>query len=165
MYTSCGWFFNDLAGIETIQVLRYAARSIDLHEQLGETPPVDAFLDVLAEARSNDPEQGTGRDLWHAQVLPQLTPTSVRLRTDAADVGGCQAPGAPVACAVVSTQMQTCYRHGDRQGRRHLPALRPADLPELHAPGVGGLPLPRVHQVGRPEGRPGQPARTRPVVT
>ena len=28
MYTSCGWFFNDLAGIETVQILRYAARVI-----------------------------------------------------------------------------------------------------------------------------------------
>ena len=34
-------------------------------------PPVDAFLDVLAEARSNDPEHGAGRELWHAQVLPR----------------------------------------------------------------------------------------------
>ncbi|HEX5889342.1 MAG TPA: DUF3536 domain-containing protein, partial [Pyrinomonadaceae bacterium] len=35
MFTSCGWFFSDLAGIETLQVLRYAARVIDLQEQLG----------------------------------------------------------------------------------------------------------------------------------
>jgi alpha-amylase/alpha-mannosidase (GH57 family) len=69
MYTSCGWFFNDLAGIETIQVLRYAARSIDLHEQIGEHPPVDQVLDILAEARSNDPEKGSGRDLWYGEVL------------------------------------------------------------------------------------------------
>ncbi len=71
MYTSCGWFFNDLAGIETVQVLRYAARCIDLHEQIGEQAPVDRFLDVLAEARSNDPDVGDGRQLWHAQVLPR----------------------------------------------------------------------------------------------
>jgi alpha-amylase/alpha-mannosidase (GH57 family) len=71
MYTSCGWFFNDLAGIETLQVLRYAARSIDLHQQLGEEPPVDQVLDILAEARSNDPEKGTGRDLWFSEVLPR----------------------------------------------------------------------------------------------
>jgi hypothetical protein len=70
MYTSCGWFFNDLAGIETIQVMKYAARAIDLYEQLGEAPPVDAFLDVLAEARSNDPAHGDGRHLWLTQVLP-----------------------------------------------------------------------------------------------
>jgi len=71
MYTSCGWFFNDLAGVETVQILRYAARAIDLYEQLGEAPPVDAFLDVLAEASSNDPEAGNGRRLWHEQVLPR----------------------------------------------------------------------------------------------
>ncbi len=69
MYTSCGWFFNDLAGIETLQVLRYAARAIDLHEQIGERAPVDRFLEILAEARSNDPEHGDGRHLWHTQVL------------------------------------------------------------------------------------------------
>lgn len=70
MYTSCGWFFNDLAGIETIQVLRYAARAIDLYEQMGGSPPVEEFLDVLATATSNGPEQGDGRALWFAEVLP-----------------------------------------------------------------------------------------------
>ncbi len=68
MYTSCGWFFNDLAGIETVQVLRYAARAIDLYRQLGEDPPLEEFLTVLAEARSNDPDVGDGRRLWFDQV-------------------------------------------------------------------------------------------------
>ena len=71
MYTSCGWFFNDLAGIETVQVLRYAARTIDLYEELGETPPVEGFLEVLAEAVSNDPAAGDGRKLWFDEVLPR----------------------------------------------------------------------------------------------
>jgi alpha-amylase/alpha-mannosidase (GH57 family) len=71
MYTSCGWFFNDLAGIETVQILRYAARAIDLYQQLGEAPPVEAFLDQLAEARSNDDDVGDGRRLWFDQVLPR----------------------------------------------------------------------------------------------
>jgi hypothetical protein len=35
MYTSCGWFFNDISGIETIQILKYAARAIDLMNELG----------------------------------------------------------------------------------------------------------------------------------
>jgi alpha-amylase/alpha-mannosidase (GH57 family) len=70
MYTSCGWFFNDLAGIETVQILRYAARAIDLYEQLGEKPPVDAVLERLAEAHANDPTAGDGRRLWFDQVLP-----------------------------------------------------------------------------------------------
>ena len=70
MYTSCGWFFNDLAGIETLQVLRYAARLIDLLDEIGEHPPVDHFLDVLAEAQSNDPEEGDGRAIWYRHVEP-----------------------------------------------------------------------------------------------
>ena len=70
MYTSCGWFFNDLAGIETVQVLRYAARLIDLLAEIGETPPVDEFLDILAAARSNDVHEGDGREVWERHVLP-----------------------------------------------------------------------------------------------
>ncbi|MEY2421528.1 MAG: hypothetical protein QOI95_1595 [Acidimicrobiaceae bacterium] len=70
MYTSCGWFFNDLAGIETLQVLRYAARLIDLLGEIGEHSPVDRFLDVLAEAHSNDPDEGNGREIWHRHVDP-----------------------------------------------------------------------------------------------
>jgi alpha-amylase/alpha-mannosidase (GH57 family) len=71
MYTSCGWFFNDLSGIETVQVLRYAARAMDLYRQLGEEPPEAAFLDCLGSALSNDPAVGDGRRLWHDQVLPR----------------------------------------------------------------------------------------------
>jgi alpha-amylase/alpha-mannosidase (GH57 family) len=70
MYTSCGWFFNDLAGIETIQVLRYAARVLDLLRQLDEEPPVASFLELLAEGASNDPEEGNGADIWHRHVDP-----------------------------------------------------------------------------------------------
>jgi hypothetical protein len=58
MFTSCGWFFSDLAGIETIQVMRYAARVIDLMKQLGLEPPVKTFLEIMAEAKSNRGENG-----------------------------------------------------------------------------------------------------------
>jgi uncharacterized protein DUF3536 len=70
MYTSCGWFFNDLAGLETVQVLRYAARVVDLLIELGEPSPEAAFLDVLAKAESNVAEEGNGRDVWRAHVVP-----------------------------------------------------------------------------------------------
>jgi alpha-amylase/alpha-mannosidase (GH57 family) len=68
MYTSCGWFFHDLAGLETVQVLRYAARVLDLLTELGEAPPEDAFLDTLARAQSHD--QGDGRAVWSVHVIP-----------------------------------------------------------------------------------------------
>lgn len=70
MYTSCAWFFNDLAGLETVQILRYAARALDLIDEVGEEPPTEAFLDVLAGARSNRLEEGTGRDVWDRYVVP-----------------------------------------------------------------------------------------------
>ncbi|HVM06878.1 MAG TPA: DUF3536 domain-containing protein [Acidimicrobiales bacterium] len=68
MYTSCGWFFNDLAGLETVQVLRYAARAMDCLEELGENPPTEVFLRILDEAESNDPAEGSGRDIWRRHV-------------------------------------------------------------------------------------------------
>jgi alpha-amylase/alpha-mannosidase (GH57 family) len=73
MYTSCGWFFNDLAGIETIQVLRYAARLLDLLAELGEDDGgrvAERFLGVLGEARSNRSEEGDGVAIWHQHVVP-----------------------------------------------------------------------------------------------
>ncbi len=70
MFTSCGWFFNDLAGIETIIVLRYAARVLDLLREVGDDPPEDRFLTELGRARSNLPEEGDGRQVWARHVLP-----------------------------------------------------------------------------------------------
>ncbi len=66
MFTSCGWFFSDLAGIETIQVMRYAARAIDLMNQLGLDPPLEQFLEILSEARSNRAEKWNGADIFLA---------------------------------------------------------------------------------------------------
>ncbi|HET9442706.1 MAG TPA: DUF3536 domain-containing protein, partial [Acidimicrobiales bacterium] len=70
MYTSCGWFFTDLAGLETVQILRYAGRALDCLEELGEEPPLEAFLQVLDRAESNDPAEGTGREVWDRHVVP-----------------------------------------------------------------------------------------------
>lgn len=39
MYTSCGWFFDDVGGLEAVQVMRYAGRAMDLWQQLGGAPP------------------------------------------------------------------------------------------------------------------------------
>ena len=68
MFTSCGWFFNDIGGIETVQVLAYAARTLDLLGSLGQPGPRDAFLVLLEQARSNDPAIGTGADVFAGQA-------------------------------------------------------------------------------------------------
>jgi len=75
MYTSCGWFFNDISGIETIQILKYAARAIDLMEQLELPSAREQFIEILSEAKSNRPEMGTGADIFRRFVEPlKVTP-------------------------------------------------------------------------------------------
>lgn len=70
MYTSCGWFFNDIAGIEPIQILKYACRTVDLMDQLDLPSPREGFLEILSEAKSNRPELGTGADVYRRLVEP-----------------------------------------------------------------------------------------------
>ncbi|MGA7831588.1 MAG: DUF3536 domain-containing protein [Terracidiphilus sp.] len=71
MYTSCGWFFDDISGIETVQIIAYAARALQLaREVFGalSTPLEPAFLAALAEARSNLPAAGDGAKIYKEQV-------------------------------------------------------------------------------------------------
>jgi alpha-amylase/alpha-mannosidase (GH57 family) len=83
MYASCGWFFDDVAGLEARLVMRQAARAIDLWAELGGDPPVSDALDLLAAARSNDPASGSGADVFR-RVLARpaaraaLTPETPR---------------------------------------------------------------------------------------
>ncbi len=68
MYTSCGWFFDDVSGIETVQILQYAARAIELaREECGvELEP--GFLKILSEAKSNHKRKGTAKDIYGRMI-------------------------------------------------------------------------------------------------
>ena len=70
MYTSCGWFFDDLSGIETVQVIQYAGRVVQLAREVLETDLEEAFLQRLSAARSNLEEQGDGRAIFGRSVKP-----------------------------------------------------------------------------------------------
>jgi alpha-amylase/alpha-mannosidase (GH57 family) len=73
MYTSCGWFFDDISGIETVQVIAYAARALQLARELfGEAAASlePAFLARLAEAKSNVTAAGDGARIYKDKVLP-----------------------------------------------------------------------------------------------
>jgi alpha-amylase/alpha-mannosidase (GH57 family) len=72
MFTSCGWFFNDLAGIETVQVLQYADRALQLAHLLFGDSFEERFLERLERAESNRPAPygGTGREIFERQVRP-----------------------------------------------------------------------------------------------
>jgi hypothetical protein len=70
MYTSCGWFFNDVSGIETVQVLHYAARVVQLALQISGRDLEPGLMDRLSPAQSNLPDKGTARDLYVREVIP-----------------------------------------------------------------------------------------------
>ncbi len=72
MYTSCGWFFDDLSGIETVQVIQYAGRVVQLAEQLFGLPLEEQFASRLSEARSNRADYGDGRDVYTKHVKPAM---------------------------------------------------------------------------------------------
>ena len=78
MYTSCGWFFNDISGLETVQVMRYAGRALDLMDELELAPPRAQFLDIIAEARSNKRRTGNGADIFRDTIeASRVTPQNV----------------------------------------------------------------------------------------
>jgi alpha-amylase/alpha-mannosidase (GH57 family) len=70
MYTSCGWFFDELSGIETVQVIMYAGRAIQLAQDLFGNGFEQHFLEALAQAHSNLSELGTGADIYQKWVKP-----------------------------------------------------------------------------------------------
>ncbi len=72
MYTSCGWFFDDLGGIETVQVLMYAGRAVQIAHELFGDDDEPAFLERLAAAHSNDPALGNGRQIYERKVRPAV---------------------------------------------------------------------------------------------
>lgn len=51
MFTSCGWFFDDPSGLETRQVLRYAARALELAagSELADAVAGGSFSDLVDE--------------------------------------------------------------------------------------------------------------------
>ena len=73
MYTSCGWFFDELSGIETTQVIQYAARAIQIANELsGDNKIEEDFLAVLEHAQSNIPSNGNGRQIYERFVKPAV---------------------------------------------------------------------------------------------
>jgi hypothetical protein len=68
MYTSCGWFFDDVAGLEARQVIRYAARAVEIAEELFREPFEAPFLELLREARGNTAELPDGAAVYERYV-------------------------------------------------------------------------------------------------
>ena len=72
MYTSCGWFFDELSGLETVQVIHYAGRALQLAEDVSGESIEPEFLQHLANAKSNLPEHGDGAKIYEKWVKPAI---------------------------------------------------------------------------------------------
>ena len=75
MYTSCGWFFSEISGIETVQIMKYAARALQLAARFTNKDYETHFLELLSQAKSNIPEHGSGRDIFEKFVRPSVVTT------------------------------------------------------------------------------------------
>jgi hypothetical protein len=140
MFTSCGWFFDDIAGIEAVQVLRYAARAIDLAG--ADAPRLEkGFLERLAPAESNDSRAGSGRQIYLERAKPGILPAArsaagyAAVRRFAPDAAG----GAGAGCYVARESGDSgggglVLTHA-RTGREHAfrVSVAPLDATDLTA--------------------------------
>jgi alpha-amylase/alpha-mannosidase (GH57 family) len=70
MYTSCGWFFDELSGLETVQVMHYAGHAVQLAKQVLDGAIEEQFVEKLRAAKSNLPEHGDGAQIYDKWVRP-----------------------------------------------------------------------------------------------
>jgi len=70
MYTSCGWFFDEISGLETVQILQYAARAIQLAKETSEVSLEEAFINLLERVPSNIPDFNNGAKVYELLVKP-----------------------------------------------------------------------------------------------
>ncbi|MBU1998434.1 MAG: DUF3536 domain-containing protein [Candidatus Omnitrophota bacterium] len=72
MYTSCGWFFDEISGLETVQVMAYAARAMQLAKEISSVSLEDAYKGLLERAPSNIPEFKNGSFSYERFIQPQV---------------------------------------------------------------------------------------------
>ena len=70
MYTSCGWFFDEISGLESVQVIMYAGRTLQLAQRLFPDHHEQTFRELLQSAKSNLPEYGDGAQVFDRFVKP-----------------------------------------------------------------------------------------------
>ena len=70
MYTSCGWFFDELSGLETVQVIHYAARALGLAPECNRHELEPGLIERLRTAKSNLAEHGDGALIYEKWVKP-----------------------------------------------------------------------------------------------
>ena len=64
MFTSCGWFFDDISGIETLQIMQYASRAIQLAKEIENRDFEPEFESILKNAPTNEKEFADGKEVY-----------------------------------------------------------------------------------------------------
>ena len=89
MYTSCGWFFDEISGIETVQILQYAARALELNRQLGGAELEEQFVKMLQLAQSNIKDFKNGAHVYERFVKPSaMSAAKIALQAVLQDLPG-----------------------------------------------------------------------------
>jgi hypothetical protein len=123
MYTSCGWFFDEVSGLETTQCLRYAARALQLAREHFDRDFEPDFVKALEQAPSNVPRLGTAKIVWEQLVVPS--------RVDLDRV-------------LAHHAMSLIYRPRQRHDRVYCYELESLDE-EVHGRGGNNLAVGRLH--------------------
>ncbi len=74
MYTSCGWFFSELSGLEPVQNMRYAYRAAGLIDSDGSVGLIQRLQSNLSDAHSNIRTKGSGSRILEESVIPEILP-------------------------------------------------------------------------------------------
>lgn len=72
MYTSCGWFFDEISGIETVQVMMYAARAMQIAHELFALTLEGDYVKILKQAPSNITEFENGAKIYSIFIKPAI---------------------------------------------------------------------------------------------
>ncbi len=113
MYTSCGWFFDELSGIETVQVIEYAARAVQLAQSWCGEQVETEFLARLAQVKSNLPEHGDGQRIYEKWVKPtQISLKKVMAHYALSDLFEDYPDEAAIYCYTVARNEQQMFSAG-----------------------------------------------------
>jgi alpha-amylase/alpha-mannosidase (GH57 family) len=72
IYTSCGWFFDEISGIETIQVMKYAGRVLQLAREINGRDLEPGYIERIAKAPSNDSAFKNGAEVYKRFIRPAV---------------------------------------------------------------------------------------------
>jgi alpha-amylase/alpha-mannosidase (GH57 family) len=105
MYTSCGWFFNDVSGIETRQIMAYALRAAEYAKSVAGVSLEEGFRDDLKKVPGNTAAAPTGYDVMMNSVTP--------LKRSVKDIA---------ALSALMSKSKACYTYRVKSGGRAYPS-------------------------------------------